>query len=606
MLHKNILLIIVLVFSLFVISQVHAQGLEFSDVKEKIIQTGKYEIRITGDEFEWVEDVQIDKGYIKIIAKEEKDRKKAMPEKISVYSKSKTKEKELTKYKDKGKDIFLMEWNHEIEYKKIGENSIEIIEIVDADHLDSNRNFIEDIYNEVYKLDNITKIIPSGDYIRIKFEQNLSSKKDITIYAKGNDFSYVEVYEKDSDYLLGTFDEINGTLLNYRIILTELGDTEQDTFDLKILGGSVEFDYITDPTYENYTTGQAVYGVFADGVNTNYLNLTSQVRACSSSDCSGDSWNTYTNNSFSDLLSLTSSSHFQFRSLFSTENQNYTPYLFNFTIHYGAPNESFGNLYWERDSIKILTSSNVDYIFFNSTDTINQEIRIYNLNRTLLYNTNGSIYGSSNINDNNGNINITLPPNNTSYILDNFNLTEGTTRANSPLTLTSSTDGIIKTYKITSSLLDPINTKVVVNVDCTRVARIEYTSENGAYTQSWEIGDYICSNNLVELDITGIEYATGSNTLLVYLNQGRQTVCDEANASFADAVALAGILLTVVLVAGALSILFLGFSGVIDLGELTSQIEGIKLSSVLSAVMIIGLLFLMIATLVVIFAGSYC
>lgn len=331
--HKTKLLIIALIFSVIVISHVYAQSLEFSDVKEKIIQTGKYEIRITGDEFDWVEDVQIEKGELKIIAKEEKDRKKVMPDKISVYSKEKTKEKELTKSKDNGKDIFLMEWNDE-KYKKIGENSIEIIEIVDADHLDSKRNFIEDVYNEVYKLDNITKTIPSGDYVRIKFEQNLTNKKDITIYARGSESSYIQVYEKGSTHLLGTFDEINDTLLDYRIILTELGDTEQDTFDLKILGGSIEFDYITDPTYENYTTGQAVYGVFADGLNTNFLNLTAQFRTCSLGDCSGTTWNTYINNTFSSLSSEQNSTYFQFRSLFATQNQNYTPYLFNFTIGY--------------------------------------------------------------------------------------------------------------------------------------------------------------------------------------------------------------------------------------------------------------------------------
>jgi len=334
MLHKTLLLISVLLFSIFVISQISAQGLEFSDVKEKIIQTGKYEIRITGDEYEWVEDVQIEKGVLKIIAKEEKDRKKTIPDKISVYSKEQTKDKELIKSKDKGKDIFLMDWNDEIEYKKIGEHSIEIIEINDADHLDSNRNFIEDIYNEVYKLDNLTKTIPSGDYIRIKFEQNLTKKKDITVYAKGSESSYIQVYEKDSTYLLGTFDEINGTILDYRIILTELGETEQDTFDLKIIDGSVEFDYITDPTYINYTTGQAVYGVFADGISTNLLNLTCQLRACALSDCSDASWVTYTNNTFSSLSSLPNVSYFQFNSIFSTQNQNYTPYLFNFTIGY--------------------------------------------------------------------------------------------------------------------------------------------------------------------------------------------------------------------------------------------------------------------------------
>jgi len=225
----------------------------------------------------------------------------------------------------------------EIEYKKIGENSIEIIEIVDADQLDSNRSFIEDIYNKIYKLDNITKTIPAGNYIRIKFEQNLTKEKDITIYAKSNNGGSVEVYEKDSSYLLATFNEITAEILNYRKLLTNLNGT-QDTFDLKIIGGSVEFDYITDPTYLNYTTGQAIYGVFAGGQNTNYLNLTCQLRACALSDCSDASWNTYTNNTFSNLSSLPNVSFFQFKSIFSTQNQNYTHYLFNFTIGYTTLN----------------------------------------------------------------------------------------------------------------------------------------------------------------------------------------------------------------------------------------------------------------------------
>jgi len=60
----------------------------------------------------------------------------------------------------------------------------EIIYISDAEHLDSERNFVEDVYDNVSTLDNVSALIPDGDYLRVTFEQNLSREKDITIWAR--------------------------------------------------------------------------------------------------------------------------------------------------------------------------------------------------------------------------------------------------------------------------------------------------------------------------------------------------------------------------------------------------------------------------------------
>jgi hypothetical protein len=81
-----------------------------------------------------------------------------------------------------------------------------IIEISGAEHLDEDRSFIADIYDEVKALDNITVVIPSGDYVRVSFESNLSSSRDITLYAQSiANSSVVHAYKADSDDIITTF-----------------------------------------------------------------------------------------------------------------------------------------------------------------------------------------------------------------------------------------------------------------------------------------------------------------------------------------------------------------------------------------------------------------
>jgi hypothetical protein len=147
---------------------------------------------------------------------------------------------------------------------KLSEQRYEIIiEIIGAVHLDENYTFISDIYNETYKLDDIwSETIPSGHYVRVIFEQKLTNEKDITIFPRivsGN--PGIEIYEKDGKEIIAEFTNLRENEYN-QVFLTNL-QGEQDTFDLKIVDGSVEFDHILDPV-GGCTAGVCTYNFTAN------------------------------------------------------------------------------------------------------------------------------------------------------------------------------------------------------------------------------------------------------------------------------------------------------------------------------------------------------
>ena len=125
---------------------------------------------------------------------------------------------------------------------------------IKAEHLDSNRSFISDIYEEVKVLDGVwSETIPNGDYIRITFEIPLDNSKDITIYPRtvsGN--PRIEIYEINGIDLIAEFTSLDDNEYN-KVYLDNLNGS-QDVFDLKILDGSVEFDYIIDPSDTNFNS----------------------------------------------------------------------------------------------------------------------------------------------------------------------------------------------------------------------------------------------------------------------------------------------------------------------------------------------------------------
>jgi len=75
-----------------------------------------------------------------------------------------------------------------------------IIEIVGAEHLDEDRNFVSDIYEEVRALDgNWSEVIDENHYVRVVFEQELDSSRDITVYARADGKVDLEVYTGDCE-----------------------------------------------------------------------------------------------------------------------------------------------------------------------------------------------------------------------------------------------------------------------------------------------------------------------------------------------------------------------------------------------------------------------
>src|SRR3990172_5079902 len=181
------------------------------------------------------------------------------------------------------------------------------IEITDAEHLDSEKKFISDITKEVKYLDNSwSKPVSDGEYVRVVFEQPLDSGRDIKIYLRiisGN--PRIEVYEKDGNEIIVTFDSLTSNDYN-KILLTNLKNS-QNSFDLKISGGSVEFDHIIDPSSiylvnaDAHASATGIPAVAEDGgknivrlnsnqLNAMWINAAGTDPVCSTSANGGATW----------------------------------------------------------------------------------------------------------------------------------------------------------------------------------------------------------------------------------------------------------------------------------------------------------------------------
>lgn len=167
-----------------------------------------------------------------------------------------------------------------------------------------------------------------------------------------------------------------------------------------------------------------------------------------------------------------------------------------------------------------LISSSVNgasnYVLLNNTNpTESYVITSSSALNTFFHNTTSLCNGSSaNINSNDGNINITLNPNQYCYVLDNFNLTENQNRANSPLWFSQSS---LTEKHIASNLSEVINATVVINVDSCKLDTLTYTSDTGAYTRTYTASELTgnCTNKVLTLEISGIEPAVSSNIITV-------------------------------------------------------------------------------------------
>ena len=130
----------------------------------------------------------------------------------------------------------------------------ETINITKATHLDENRSFISEIYEQVKALDGVwSDPIYENEYVRVTFEQYLTAENDITVYARNNQSlnTSIDVYHYNSSTLITSFPFIT-TEDYYKVLLTGMNGSH-DTFDLKIVNSDnmtayLEFDHIVDPS----------------------------------------------------------------------------------------------------------------------------------------------------------------------------------------------------------------------------------------------------------------------------------------------------------------------------------------------------------------------
>jgi hypothetical protein len=145
----------------------------------------------------------------------------------------------------------------------LSNQTFEIV-ITKAEHLNENREFLSDTYDEVYRKDGIwSEPIYHHEYVRVTFEGNLTKNNDITLYVRNTQGldTIVEVYYYNSDEKITEF-PIIGEADFYKVYLTGMTG-EHRTFDLRIKNldnnnsAYLEFDYIVDPTGWVSPTGNA-------------------------------------------------------------------------------------------------------------------------------------------------------------------------------------------------------------------------------------------------------------------------------------------------------------------------------------------------------------
>lgn len=116
-----------------------------------------------------------------------------------------------------------------------------------------------------------------------------------------------------------------------------------------------------------------------------------------------------------------------------------------------------------------------------------------------------------------------------------------------------------------------------------------------------ESGGYTCTGNKLTIPSLQINTASASNVLKVKYNKQITEICDESDTAFLEAVGLVGMILTIILIGGAIAMLFLSFKGIINI-----DLRDYSWGEMLTGVMVIGLTFLLLATMAYLIGGSYC
>lgn len=188
----------------------------------------------------------------------------------------------------------------------------------------------------------------------------------------------------------------------------------------------------------------------------------------------------------------------------------------NFSYVFTTFNETIGNPVILRDILgvgypgystgkqKMYFKIYNNYLYFeNGNETLSYNSSLFNQTNSLIYFSNGSV-ACSDIATCDGNINITIQPNNYSYVLDNFNVTEGVIRQFSPI----SVSGISTSKTITSTLSQGVNASVILIVAKCPISAtyqsISYTYDSCSGGQvTYSLKDIPNGNSIITLGFAG-------------------------------------------------------------------------------------------------------
>jgi hypothetical protein len=180
-----------------------------------------------------------------------------------------------------------------------------------------------------------------------------------------------------------------------------------------------------------------------------------------------------------------------------------------------------------------------------------------------------------------------LPPNNASYVLDNFNVTEGITRVNSPVWLSSST---ATNKHIASNISTTLNLTISLAADCEHLGSVIYVSNTSTYRINYTASGgwfysgqtYTCANDLVTMQNVPIERATNSNEFTLIYNAGALNACNSGVNAFASYIALLGLVGVIFF----LGLVIFYLTGIID----KQRAQNVGVVGVVVTIIMIGLL----------------
>jgi hypothetical protein len=160
-----------------------------------------------------------------------------------------------------------------------------------------------------------------------------------------------------------------------------------------------------------------------------------------------------------------------------------------------------------------------------------------------------------------------------------------------------------KTSKIiSSSLTNTVNGSVALEVsNCGSIGRITYLSNSGNMSKTWEPSEYTCTSGAVTLSSILLE--PGSNSFGLSFNQAMEDICTSSDNTFAGATGLVGLILTMIFLTVILGALILSSTGLVNLDF---NIKEIDWKMLVTGVIVVGITFLLLATMVYLIGERAC